>query len=75
MGSWGMGYGILGSFMMLLFWGLIIAGIVFAIRWISHGGPVKSSLEHETPLEILKKRYAKGEIDREEFGARKQELL
>lgn len=74
MGSWGMGYGILGSFMMLLFWVLIVAGIVFAIRWISHGGSVKSSPGHEAPIEILKKRYAKGEIDREEFVARKQEL-
>ena len=75
MGSWGMGYGILGSFMMLLFWVLIVVGIVFAIRWISHGGSVKASPGHEAPIEILKRRYAKGEIDREEFVARKGELL
>jgi putative membrane protein len=75
MGSWGMGYGIFGFFMMLLFWVLIIAGVAFAIQWFLHGGTVKSSPGHEAPLEILKKRYAKGEIDRKEFVARKQELL
>lgn len=70
----GMGYRIFGSFMMLLFWILIIGGIVFAIRWFSRDGSWTSSHGQETPLDILKKRYAKGEIDREEFVAKKQEL-
>ena len=74
MGSLGMGYGIFGSVMMLLFWILIIGGIVFAIRWFSRDGSWASSSGHETPLDILKKRYAKGEIDREEFVAKRQEL-
>ncbi len=74
MGSWGMGYGIFGAFMMLLFWILIIGGIVFAIRWLSRDGSGTSSPGHEAPLDILKKRYAKGEIDREEFVEKRQEL-
>lgn len=74
MGSFGMGYGIFGSLMMLLFWVLIIGGIVLAFRWFFPGGMPKSSPELETPLDILKKRYAKGEINREEFVAKKQEL-
>ncbi len=75
MGSWGMGYGIFGSFMMLLFWILIVAGIVVLVRWIFNSGTMKSSPEHDAPLDILKTRYARGEIDREEFVAKKQELL
>lgn len=75
MGSWGMGYGIFGSFMMLLFWILIVAGIVLAIRWIFDSGTMKSSPGDEGPLDILKRRYARGEIEREEFVAKKQELL
>ncbi len=75
MGGWGMGFGIFGFFMMLLFWIAVVAVIVFAIRWVMHAGGVKSSPEHESPLEILKRRYANGEIDREEFVARKAELL
>ena len=75
MGSWGMGFGFFGFFMMLLFWTAVVAGIVFVIRWISHGGTAKSSPGYDAPLEILKKRYASGEIDREEFVVRKQELL
>lgn len=75
MGSWGMGYGIFGFFMMLFFWVLIVAGIVVAIRWIFNTGIMKSSSGREAPLEILKRRYAKGEIDHQEFVTRKQELL
>ncbi|HZD41122.1 MAG TPA: SHOCT domain-containing protein [Terriglobales bacterium] len=75
MGGFGMGFGILGFFIMILFWGLIIAGIVFAVRWIMSSGTLKPSGEHDAPVEILKRRYAKGEIDRQEFVTRKQELL
>jgi putative membrane protein len=30
---------------------------------------------HETPMDILKRRYANGEIDKEEFEERKKKLL
>jgi putative membrane protein len=60
--------------MMLLFWILIIGAIVFAVRWFLRDGSWTSSPGQETPLDILKRRYAKGEIDREEFAAKRQEL-
>lgn len=75
MGGFGMGFGILGFFIMVLFWGLVIAGVVFAVRWVFSSGAMKSSLGHKAPVEILKRRYARGEIDRQEFVTRKQELL
>lgn len=68
-----------GIFVMLLFWGGVIALVVLAIRAIvqpSHSrddkGPRSSS--DETPLEILKRRYAQGEITREEYLESRRDL-
>ena len=57
-----------------LFWILIIAGVVLLVRWLTErNGQGKTSLT-ESPLDILKKRYAKGEIDKEAFQQMKQDL-
>jgi putative membrane protein len=59
---WGLGMGF-GALMMLAFWGVLIVGLVLLVRWLSgalvHGGGAAV----ETPREILKRRYAQGEID------------
>jgi len=56
------------------FWGLIIVGLVLLIRWLwDHGRPGMGSAE--APLDILKRRYARGEITKEEFERMKQDLL
>lgn len=64
-----------GWFFMLLFWGLIIYGLIYLVRWLSDrdksGGAGKTP---QAPLEILKMRYAKGEISREEFERMKKDL-
>lgn len=59
---------------MLLFWGLIIIGIVTLVRWLAGRGSHKNQPATETPLEILKKRYARGEIEREEYEKMKKDL-
>jgi len=57
--------------MMLVFSGVVIAGIVLGIRWmLSAGRPARE----DAALEILRQRYARGEIDREEFEAKKRDL-
>lgn len=69
----GMGLGGLG---MLLFWGLVIAGVVLLVRWFG-GGPSSSSASPgrgKTALEILGERYARGEIGKEEFEQKKRDL-
>ncbi len=66
-GVWGLGM----MFMMLLFWGLIIVGIVLAIRWLLGQGRESRA---DSALEILRQRYARGEINKEEFEARKRDL-
>ncbi|MEQ9040189.1 MAG: SHOCT domain-containing protein [Silicimonas sp.] len=68
---WGGGFGMAGGLMMLLFWGAIIALIVFAVRGFSTGSSPASKPD---AAEILRERYAKGEIDDEEYERRKAQL-
>ena len=70
---WGWGYGFFGWLMMLLFWGLIIAGAVLVIRWLVDQTR-SPALGSETALDVLKRRYAKGEMTKEQFDAIKRDL-
>ncbi|MBW1980532.1 MAG: SHOCT domain-containing protein [Deltaproteobacteria bacterium] len=73
--GWGMGW--FGMIFMFVFWILLIVGLVFLIKWLIHStrsskdGVIGSS----RPLEILKERYARGELSKEEFDRMKQDLL
>ncbi len=75
MSGWGMGYGFFGWLMMLLFLILIIGAVVLGARWFMNEGKLEISRKDETPLDILKKRYASGEIDKEEFETMRRELM
>ena len=70
-GGWGMGWGWLGSPMMLLFWGLLFFGIIMLLRFWGAG---RSSSTRNDPIDILKERYARGEISLEEYEERKRNL-
>ncbi len=67
-GVWGIGV----MLMMLLFWGLVIVGVVLGIRWLVTQGKETRS---DSALEILRQRYARGEINKEEFEAKKRDLM
>ena len=69
-GGWS-GLGILGWVPMIGFWLILILGIIALIRYL---GSSKISGDDKTPLDILKERYAKGEIDKKEFEAKKKDL-
>lgn len=61
-----------GWIFMLFFWVIIIAGIILAIQWL-----IKESKPKESPntaLNILKERYAKGEIGKKEFDQKYKDL-
>jgi len=67
---WGAG-GLVMMLMMLVFWGLIIAGLVLGVRWLAGQGRAAG---RDEALEILRQRYARGEIDKQEFDTRKRDL-
>ena len=64
----GMGYGGFGWIIMILFWALVILGIVYLIKQIFSDKEVTSRTE--SAVDILKKRYAAGEIAKEEYYER-----
>ena len=73
-GDWFSGGGfpmMIGGFFMLLFWALVIWFIIVTIRKLSSGN--KSS-QTDNAVELLRKRYSRGEIDTEEYRQRLQEL-
>lgn len=63
-----------GWIFMLLFWGLVILGIVAIVKWLASAGASGNTAKSKTALEILEERYARGEIDREEFEQKKRDL-
>ncbi len=75
--TWGWGWGwshlIFGGLMMFLFWGAIVLLIVFTVRWLVSGAGNRPPAS-KTPLDILKERFARGEIDKQEFEERKRTL-
>ena len=72
----GWGHMFFGSFMMLLFWGGLIILLVFAVRWLGSGGARRGeeATSSRRALDILEERFARGEIDKEEFEERRRLL-
>ncbi len=57
--------------MMLVFLGLVIVALVLGIRWlITQGREPRGG----SPLDTLKKHYARGELTKEEFEAKKRDI-
>ena len=75
--GWVYGMGWFGPFIMIAFWIAVIVGIVFFIRWlvISTRSTGQKTYHEDSALEILKKRYARGEIGKEEFEEKKRDLI
>ncbi len=91
-GGWqGYGYGMMGPWMMggfggmwfmpilmILFWGLVIWGIVWLVRGaggccgVAHSDHAE---HHDSAMDILKSRYARGEINKQEFEDKKRDLV
>ena len=66
-----MGFGGFGMLFMVLFWGVIIALIVVLVRKV---GTTSDSDKDNAPVDIIKQRYAKGGISKQEFDRLMTEL-
>ena len=62
--------------MLILMLTLVVGAVVVLVRWTGNGGHLgmHSAAREELPLDILKERFAKGEIDTEEFEERRRVL-
>ena len=79
-----MGFGLfgIGMLFMLLFWVLIIGGAVWLVVTLVRGSQgqsapralMPSAPAGQTPLDILRARYAKGEVTKEQFDQMKSDL-
>jgi len=70
-GLWGVG-GIVVLVGMVLFWILVLIALLLGLRWLAAQGRTSRA---DPALEILRQRYARGEIDKDEFEAKKRDLL
>lgn len=72
MGIWGLaGYALTVAFFAVG----IVAVVLWVKSWLEQGRPGSPSRDPESALEILKKRYARGEISKEEFEEKRKDLL
>ncbi len=76
MGGWGWGGASpLWGVGMFVFWALIIGGVVLLVSWgIRQAGPGPGESAGRRPLDILKERYARGELNREQYEQMRREL-
>ena len=66
-------HGFMGGFMWI-FWVVVIVGIIFLVKWAMESRPSGERSELSS-LEILKQRYARGEVERDEYEQKSKDLL
>ena len=77
--AWGAGWGMLfGPLMMIVFLAAVVALAVAAARWLGAGGPSGGQAVPppggRSALDVLRDRFARGEIDKDEFEERRRLL-
>jgi putative membrane protein len=77
MSGHGWGHMLFGGGMMILFWGGLIALLVWLLRGANRGKEGSAAIAGRRPnaYELLQERYARGEIDRQEYEERKRDLF
>ena len=73
MGAWGWGGMIFGPIMMIVFIALIVGAVVLVIRWTGLGGSAVVGGANKA-RQILDERFARGEIDKDDYEERKRVL-
>jgi putative membrane protein len=72
--GWGWGFMWLMPLFMIAWLALMIAVIVFLVRWLGGGSGGRIVSTRTTARDILDERYARGEIDREEYLQRQKDI-
>ncbi len=72
--SWGAGQWVAMSMMMVVFWGLIVVAVVSLVRWNRGEAHASVARRENDAMRILDERFARGEIDADEY-AHRRELL
>ena len=74
-GMMGWGFGWPWFIFMFIFWVAVFVALIFLIRWlIISSGQRGERHSEDSAIDILKKRYARGEINKEEFEEKKKDL-
>ncbi|MBI4149624.1 SHOCT domain-containing protein [Candidatus Woesearchaeota archaeon] len=73
MGNYPLGYGYNNYGYWGMFWILLFAAVIFLVVWIVYRFGIKNTAS-ETPLNILRKRFAKGEITKKQYDDMKKEM-
>ena len=69
-----MGYGLFGGLFSLLWFVLMVVIVVAIVRWVAGGRHRHWMYNEKTAIDVLKERYAKGEIDKKEFEEKRRDL-
>lgn len=81
--GWGSGMGLTGGIIMTVFWVALLVAVIVLVAWlvrqVQDGNAAATGIAAgtgltQTPLDILKARYARGEIDREDYEERRKVL-
>lgn len=72
--SWGWPHMVFGGLMMIAFWGGIIFFVVLAVRWFGKDAADRMPPTGRSAMDILKERFARGEISKREYDDRKRHL-
>ena len=72
--DWGGGWGWFGVVHLVLWWFLILLGIVVLAKWLFGGGSGGRQAGEDRALGVLRERYARGEIGKEEFEQKRRDL-
>ena len=73
MGAWGWGGMIFGPIMMVVFIAVIVGAVILVIRWTGLGGSAVAGGANKA-RHILDERFARGEIDKDDYEERKRVL-
>jgi putative membrane protein len=68
--GWGYGFGLLH----MIIWLVILAAIVAGVVWLVRTGALQVSARRSPGLQVLEERYARGEINRDEYLRKKQDI-